>query len=55
MHRKSYPEVEQRASLKEVMRQPPMTPTAYRNALDKRISARRAIEDKRLAKSLQID
>ncbi|WP_194722104.1 hypothetical protein [Noviherbaspirillum malthae] len=55
MNRKSYPEVEQRASLKEVMRQPPMTPKAYRNALDKRISARRAIEDMRLAKSLQID
>lgn len=55
MNRKSYPEVEQRASLKDVMRQPPMTPKEYRNALNKRISARRAIEDMRLAKLLQMD
>lgn len=52
MHRKSYLDEAQRSSLKDVMGQQPMTQKAYQSVQERRVAARRQMEDMRLRRIL---
>jgi transposase len=53
MHRKSYLDEAQRASLKDVMAQQPMTLKDYRSIQERRVAARRQMEDMRLRRMFE--
>lgn len=52
MHRKSYLDETQRASLKDVMAQQPMSLKDYQSVQERRVAARRQMEDMRLRRVL---
>lgn len=52
MHRKSYLDEVQSASLKDVMGKQPMTQKDYESVQERRVAARRQMEDLRLRRQL---
>lgn len=52
MHRKDYLDEAQRASLKDIMGQQPMTLKEHQSVQERRVAARRKMEDMRLRRLL---